>query len=83
MLDEIAAESRKGRLLLIGTTNLESQRPIIWNIGAIAESGHPQALELVREIILASASIPGAFPPVNISVTATASPTTRCMSTAA
>jgi hypothetical protein len=74
MLDEIAVESRKGRLLLIGTTNLESQRPIIWNIGAIAESGHPKALELVREIILASASIPGAFPPVNISVTVDGKP---------
>ena len=74
MLDEIAVESRKGRVLLIGTTNLESQRPIIWDIGAIAESGHPQALDLVREIILASASIPGAFPPVNISVTVDGKP---------
>lgn len=70
MLDEIAVESRKGRLLLIGTSNLEAQRPMIWNIGAIAESGHPKSLELVHQIILASASIPGAFPPVNISVTA-------------
>ena len=74
MLDEIAVESRKGRLLLIGTTNLESQRPIIWDIGAIAESGHPQALQLVREIILASASIPGAFPPVNVGVTVDGKP---------
>ena len=74
MLDEIAVESRKGRLLLIGTTNLELQRPIIWNIGAIAESGHPQALNLVHEVILASASIPGAFPPVNVSVTVDGKP---------
>jgi hypothetical protein len=74
MLDEIAVESRKGRLLLIGTTNLESQRPIIWNIGAIAESGHPEALNLVHEVILASASIPGAFPAVNVSVTAGGKP---------
>ena len=36
----------------------------------IAESGHPKSLELVHQIILASASIPGAFPPMNISVTA-------------
>ena len=62
--------SRKGRLLLIGTSNLEAQRPMIWDIGAIAESGHPKSLELVHQIILASASIPGAFPPMNISVTA-------------
>jgi predicted acylesterase/phospholipase RssA len=70
MLDEIAEESRKGRALLIGTTYLEAQRPIIWDIGAIARSGNPKALELVHQIILASASIPGAFPPANIEVTA-------------
>ena len=70
MLDEVAAESRKGRALLIGTTYLEGQRPVMWDIGAIAESGDPKALALVRDIILASASIPGAFPPMNISVSA-------------
>jgi hypothetical protein len=69
MLDEIAVESRKGRVLLIGTTYLEAQRPVMWDIGAIAETGDPQALGLVRDIILASASIPGAFPPMDISVT--------------
>lgn len=70
MLDEVAAESLKGRALLIGTTYLEAQRPIIWDIGAIARSGNPKALDLVHQIILASASIPGAFPPANIEVTA-------------
>lgn len=69
MLDEIAVESRKGRALLIGTTLLEGERPVIWDIGAIAETGNPQALGLVHDIILASAAIPGAFPAVNISVT--------------
>lgn len=70
MLKEIAAEHKKGRILMIGTTNLDAQRSVIWDIGVIAESGHPDSLELVRKIILASASIPGAFPPVDISVTA-------------
>jgi predicted acylesterase/phospholipase RssA len=70
MLKEIAAEHKKGRILMIGTTNLDAQRSVIWDIGAIAESGHPDSLELVRKIILASASIPGAFPPIDISVTA-------------
>lgn len=69
MLDEIAMESRKGRTLLIGTTNIEAQRQMIWNIGAIAESGQPGSLDLVHRIILASASIPGAFPPVDVAVT--------------
>lgn len=69
MLAEIAREYRRGRLLLIGTTQLDSMRPVIWNIGAIADSGHPDALDLVRRVLLASASVPVAFPPVMISVT--------------
>jgi predicted acylesterase/phospholipase RssA len=68
MLRAIAREYAKGRLLLIGTTNLDVQRPVVWNIGAIAASGHPYALDLFRRILLASASIPGAFPPVFIDV---------------
>ena len=68
MLAAIAAEYGKGRLLLIGTTNLDLQRPVVWNIGAIAASGHPDALGLFRRILLASASIPGAFPPVLVDV---------------
>jgi len=70
MLADIAAAYKKGRLLLIATASLDQQRPVLWNIGAIAASGHPEALELVRKIILASASIPGAFPPVMINVEA-------------
>lgn len=70
MLAEIAEEHRKGRILLIGTTNLEAQRSVIWDIGAIAVSGSPGSLELVRKIILASAAIPGVFPPVDIEVIA-------------
>ena len=71
MLAAIAREYERGRLLLIGTTNLDLQRPVAWNIGAIAASGHPDALDLFQRILLASASIPGAFPPVLIDVEAT------------
>ncbi|WP_052041956.1 patatin-like phospholipase family protein [Paracoccus sphaerophysae] len=70
MVDEIAAERRKGRLLLIGTTNLDAQRQVIWDIGRIAASGQPDRVELIRAILLASASIPAAFPPVAIDVVA-------------
>jgi Patatin-like phospholipase len=70
MLGEIAREYTKGRLLLIGTTDLDAQRPVIWNIGAIAASGRPGALDLIRRILLASAAIPAAFPPVLIDVEA-------------
>ena len=68
ILDRIAEEYGKGRLLLISTTNLDTGRLVIWNIGAIAASGHPRSLELVRKVILASAAIPGLFPPVMIDV---------------
>lgn len=70
MLAAIAREYDKGRLLLIGTTNLDVQRPVIWNIGAIAKRGGPDALNLLRQILLASASVPGVFPPVMINVEA-------------
>ena len=60
-LADISAEYNKGRLLLIGTASLDAQRPVIWNIGAIAASGRPGALELICKVILGSASIPGAF----------------------
>lgn len=70
MLDAIGREYIKGRLLLIGTTNLDVQRPVIWNIGAIAASRQPGALTLFRKILLASASVPALFPPVMIDVEA-------------
>jgi len=68
LMQEIAKEYARGRLLLIGTTNLDSQRGVVWNIGAIAASGDPRALELFRSILIASAAIPAAFPPVMIDV---------------
>ena len=70
ILAAIAAEYHKGRLLLIQTTDLDAGRPVIWNIGAIAASGNPRALDLLRHIMLASASIPAAFPPVMFDVEA-------------
>jgi predicted patatin/cPLA2 family phospholipase len=63
MLQAIAREHKKGRRLFIGTTQFDAQRLVLWNMGAIAASGHPDALKLFRKIILASASIPGFFPP--------------------
>jgi hypothetical protein len=68
MVANIAAEYRRGRMLLIATTNLDASRPVIWNIGRIANTGHPNARNLIHDILTASASIPGAFPPVYIPV---------------
>jgi predicted acylesterase/phospholipase RssA len=69
-LRAVARAHAEGRLLFIGTTNLDATRPVIWNIGEIAASGHPAALNLVRDVIQASSAIPGAFPPVLIPVKA-------------
>lgn len=65
----IAAEYQRGRILMVLTTNLDAQRPVVWNMGEIAHAGTPEALDLFRKVILASAAIPGAFPPVRIPVT--------------
>ena len=68
VLHKVALAHRQGRRLYIGTTNLDADRLVVWNMGVIANSGHPKALALFQKIILASSSIPGAFPPVFIKV---------------
>ena len=70
LLTEIAAEHRKGRRLFVVTTNLDAGRPVVWDMGAIAVRGGSKALKLFRSVLLASASIPGFFPPVHIEVEA-------------
>jgi len=64
----VACEHAKGRRLYIATINLDARRLVMWDMGAIASSGVPNADEIFREIMLASASIPVAFPPVMITV---------------
>jgi predicted acylesterase/phospholipase RssA len=66
MLAAIAAEHAKGRRLLIVTTNLDTQRTVIWDMGRIAAIGSPQALDLFRDVLAASASLPVVFPPMLI-----------------
>jgi predicted patatin/cPLA2 family phospholipase len=66
MLNAIAAEHEKGRILLVATTNLDLRRPVIWNITEIAAERSPKALDLVHRILIASSAIPGTFPPVMI-----------------
>jgi predicted acylesterase/phospholipase RssA len=68
ILRRIAEEYEKGRRLLVITTDLDAAQPVIWNMTAIAASGQPNALDLFRNILLASASSPGIFPPVMIDV---------------
>jgi hypothetical protein len=68
LLADIAAEHARGRRLLVVTTNLDAGRRVVWNMGAIAAQGDDKALALFRSVLLASASIPGIFPPVLIDV---------------
>lgn len=70
MLAGIAEGYRLGRMLLVATVNLDAQAGVWWNLGAIAASGRPGALDLARRVLLASAAIPGVFPPALFDVTA-------------
>lgn len=68
LLADIATQYRAGRRLFIVTTDLDAERSVVWNMGAIAAHGGNEALDLFRKVLLASTSVPGAFPPVLIDV---------------
>jgi predicted acylesterase/phospholipase RssA len=68
VLAEVAAAHVAGRRLYIGTTNIDTHKLVIWDMGAIASRGTCESLELYRKIVLASSSVPGMFPPVRIEV---------------
>lgn len=63
-LEAIAGEHRHGRRFMVGTTNLDSGRLVMWDMGAIAASGRRDRLQRFRDVLLASASVPMVFPPV-------------------
>lgn len=67
---DVAAAHRSGRRLFVATYNLDAERAVIWNMGAIAAHGGKDALELFRAVLLASTAIPGGFPPVLINMEA-------------
>jgi predicted patatin/cPLA2 family phospholipase len=70
LLKQVAEAHNSGRRLLIATTNLDAQRGVVWNMGAIAAKGDDAALKLFRDVLAASTAIPGLFPPVMIEVEA-------------
>ena len=67
-LAKVAKAHRRGKRLYVGTTNIDYHKLIIWNMGEIATRGSKEALFLFRKILLASAAIPVAFPPVKFPV---------------
>ncbi len=68
MIRRLSEEYHRGRRLFVGTTNLDAGRPVAWNITAIAASDYADKRNLIIDVLLASASIPGAFPPVLIKI---------------
>ena len=66
ILAAVARENAKGRKLLVVTTDLDTQRTVVWDMGKIAAVGSPEALRLFRDVMAASASIPLVFPPILI-----------------
>jgi predicted acylesterase/phospholipase RssA len=68
LIQAVAREAAAGRLLLIVTTDVETGEPVVWDLGSIAMNGGTHARTLFRDILMASASVPGMFPPVIIHV---------------
>ena len=68
LLQAIVAEHKRGRRLLIATTNLDTEETVIWDMGAIASRGDAASRLLFKEVLVASASIPGVFPPSLIEI---------------
>jgi predicted acylesterase/phospholipase RssA len=68
LMSAVAREAQKGRMLLVETTDLDKEEPVIWDMGAIAIRGGPEAKKLFRDVLVASASVPVLFPPVVIRV---------------
>jgi predicted acylesterase/phospholipase RssA len=62
-LERVAAAYDDGRLLVVGTTNVDYGQTWVWNMSLIAKA---EQLDLYRKVLLASASFPVVFPPVEI-----------------
>ena len=62
-LQRVAAAYSDNRYLIVGTTNIDYGQTWVWNMSLIAKDGN---LELYRKVLLASASFPIVFPPVEI-----------------
>ncbi len=68
LIAAVADATRRGRRLIVATTDLDSEETVLWDMGAIAEHGGESARALFRDVLVASASVPGVFPPVLIRV---------------
>ena len=67
-LCDLRAAHASGRRLYLGTMNVQTRRQSVWDLGAIASSGRPDAALLVRKVVQATAAIPGLLPAVTFDV---------------
>jgi hypothetical protein len=67
-MDDLRRAHAEGRRFFVGTMNLETKRLAVWNLGALASSGRPDADNLVRKVLLAAVSWPGAVQPVTFNI---------------
>ncbi|MHC4562769.1 MAG: patatin-like phospholipase family protein [Planctomycetota bacterium] len=68
VMADVAAEYAKGRRLFIGTLNMDTGDFVIWDMGKVASSGRPDALEHYQNILMASSAAQVVFPPVYFDV---------------
>ena len=68
LIKAVADAAATGRILWVATTDLDKEETVIWDLGAIAQVGGEPARKLFRDVLVASASIPGVFSPVLIHV---------------
>jgi predicted acylesterase/phospholipase RssA len=70
LLEAVALAHAEGRRLFVATANIDAQSTSIWDMGAIATVGGEAAVQLFTDVVIASASLPGLFPPKLIAVEA-------------
>lgn len=64
---QIAAQSKRGKLLFVTATDLDFGRQKLWDVGREAESAMASGNWVrLHRILMASAAIPGVFPPVEL-----------------
>ena len=70
LLVKVAQEYKKGRRLYVGTSDLDAQGFVVWDMGALASRGGLDSVKMFRKIILASCSFSSMLPPVFFQVEA-------------
>jgi hypothetical protein len=68
VLQRVAEAHTEGRRLYVGTTDLDTKRLVVWDMGAIASGSDPRKLKLFRNVLLASCAVPGLLPSVPIDI---------------